>query len=146
MICKHLAVALLAAGVAAIAAPAQAQLFAPEGKTVAPLAAPGSSLYFVYANAVEGKDAEFGAWYDQHIRDLMKLPGFVRAQRFKMSPRKGKEDPPFKYLVVYEISGDPDTVLAALGPAVKEGRLQAPDKALVAGVQSSIYAPIEAKK
>jgi hypothetical protein len=72
----------------------------------------------------------------------MKLPGFVSAQRFVLSPR-GPNDPPFRYLTVYELKGrEPGPVLAQMVPAGREGRLEAPDKAIVPEVTSSVWTAV----
>ncbi len=64
----------------------------------------------VYSNSVEGKDEEFNRWYDeQHIPDVLRVPGIVAAQRFET--RTGD----WKYLTIYELDTDDiDGVLAAL--------------------------------
>lgn len=79
------------------------------------------ALFVVQTNAVPGRDEEFNDWYDnQHLADLLEVPGFVAAQRFRLEdvPR----DPPvapyrYRYLAIYEIEGDPDVALAALSRA-----------------------------
>jgi hypothetical protein len=102
----------------------------------------GNHLYLVFSNPAAGKEAEFNSFYDRHVGDLMKLPGFVSAQRFVLSPR-GPKDPPFKYLAVYELKGkEPGPVIAQMGPASREGRLEAPDKAIVPEVLSSVWTAV----
>ena len=37
-------------------------------------------IFIVYTNAVEGRDDEYNAWYDdQHLNDVLKIPGVVAA-------------------------------------------------------------------
>ena len=103
----------------------------------------GANVMLVFANAVAGQDAEFNTWYDTHMQAIMKLPGFVRAQRFQMQPRVNKANPPYGYLIMYEFNGDPDTIIAALGPAVKEGRLQAPDPRWVLKTEAMVYKAVQ---
>lgn len=107
------------------------------------LVANGNNILFVFANVVEGQEAEFNTWYDKHMQQIMKLPGFVRCQRLLMQSRAGKTDPAFRYVVLYEFKGDPDAVMAALGPAVKEGRLMAPDPRYVLKTESMVYKAIQ---
>ena len=102
----------------------------------------GNHFYLVFSNPAAGKEVEFNTFYDRHVGDIMKLPGFVSAQRFVLSPR-GPNDPPFKYLTVYELNGkEPAPVLAQMGPAGREGRLEAPDKAIVPQVTSSVWTAV----
>ncbi|MGE6743570.1 hypothetical protein ACQKGC_25160 [Allorhizobium pseudoryzae] len=65
-------------------------------------------IFIVYTNAVEGRDDEYNNWYDdQHLNDVLKIPGVVAAQRFALS-YKQRLDPPFpwKYAAIYEIETD----------------------------------------
>lgn len=129
---------LLALGMIAVAAPSAA---APRKIAVAKagLVPAGANILFVSANAVPGQEAEFHRWYDGHMQDIIKLPGFVRAQRFEMQPRSGRENPPYRYMILYEFNGSPDAVIAALGPAVKAGRLELPDKRFVLKTETVVY-------
>ena len=105
-----------------------------------PFVGEGNVLFSVYANPVEGKDAEFNAWYDRHMGGIAKLPEFVKAQRFIVQPRAGRADPPFKYVIVYEVKGDDiDRALAAIGEAVKAGKVEAPDMKLILKLESMAY-------
>jgi hypothetical protein len=102
----------------------------------------GNHLYLVFSSPAASKEAEYNRFYERHVGDIMKLPGFVRAQRFVLSPR-GRNDPPFKYLTVYELKGkEPGPVIGQIGPASREGRLEAPDKALVPEVTSSVWTAV----
>jgi len=140
---RSLTIALAAAagilgGCATVAAEANA---AP----VAPFVAEGDVLFMVYANPVDGKDTEFNAWYDRHMGAIAKLPEFVKAQRFIVQPRSGRADPPYKYVIVYEVRGsDIDGALAAIGAAVKAGKVESPDMNLVLKLESMAYKPFTA--
>lgn len=70
-------------------------------------------LLVVHVNAKEGMEEEFSRWYDEeHIPDLLTLPGIVGAQRFKVS--EGQDKPgQFKHLVIYEVEGDIAEAIAA---------------------------------
>jgi len=72
----------------------------------------------VLTNAVEGTDDEFNAWYDQvHLREVLALPGFVAAQRFKVAASLGAPSPQ-AYLSLYEIEAeDLDGAIATLRAA-----------------------------
>lgn len=59
----------------------------------------------VFTNAVDGQDYEFNRWYDDvHIPDLLKIPEFRSAQRFRLSGAQ-RMPPPFawRYMALYEI-------------------------------------------
>ncbi|HXZ68924.1 MAG TPA: hypothetical protein VEH07_10070 [Alphaproteobacteria bacterium] len=57
----------------------------------------------VMSNAKPGRDDEFNRWYDmQHIPDLMKVPGFKSADRFRIAASKSS----WQYLAIYEIETD----------------------------------------
>jgi len=65
--------------------------------------------FVVMTNPTLGKDAEFNEWYNkQHIPDVLNVPGFVCAQRFRLADAQmgGDADRPYKYLALYEIETD----------------------------------------
>jgi hypothetical protein len=65
-------------------------------------------LAVALTNPVEGKEREFNEWYDnQHVPDMLALPGCVSAHRYKLADvqRAGRPQP-FKYLALYEIETD----------------------------------------
>jgi len=62
--------------------------------------------FVVMTNPVAGKEAEFNEWYNgQHIPDLLNVPGFVGAQRFRLADAQlgGEASRAYKYLALYEI-------------------------------------------
>jgi hypothetical protein len=64
--------------------------------------------YVVYTRPVAGQEDEFNDWYDnQHLQDLLKIPGVVRAQRFST-----EIDGQRQYLALYDL--DTDDVEACL--------------------------------
>lgn len=73
-------------------------------------------VYVVQTNPVEGKEDEYNDWYDnQHLADILRLPGFVSAQRFRLAPTDPPQSSPQRYLAIYEIETDDiDAVNAAL--------------------------------
>ena len=65
--------------------------------------------FLVLTNPVEGKDKEYNDWYtNQHIPDVVSVPGIVAAQRFRLADfQMGTGAPsPWKYLAIYEIETD----------------------------------------
>jgi hypothetical protein len=86
----------------------------------------------VLTNAVEGQDDAFNKWYDeQHLPDVLAIPGFVAAQRYTIAPDQ-MSDPALhthRYLALYEIEGDANAALAGLGKAVEAGMYLDPSMA-----------------
>jgi hypothetical protein len=86
----------------------------------------------VLGNAVDGQDAEFNSWYDEHVAEIIQLPGFVSATRFRyLEPGSAGVPCPCRYLTVYEIAdGKFETARDAMAQlqvdrrvAIEEGRL-----------------------
>ena len=70
-----------------------------------------------FTNPIEGQEDAFNAWYsDVHLKDVLKVPGIVAAQRFKLSDVQRDQPPfPWRYLALYEIETDDlNHTLAAL--------------------------------
>jgi hypothetical protein len=64
-------------------------------------------MLLALTNPVEGSEDEYNDWYDnRHLADVLQIPGFVAAQRFRLSPAQKMEAPPWKYLAIYEIETD----------------------------------------
>jgi len=64
--------------------------------------------FLVLSNPVEGREDEYNDWYtNQHLDDILKLPGAVAAKRFKLTDVQRAEPPhEYKYLAVYDIETD----------------------------------------
>ena len=62
----------------------------------------------VLTNPKEGREAEYNSWYDdRHIPDVLNVPGFVGAQRFKLSAAPGMGGAPaWSYMAAYDIDAD----------------------------------------
>lgn len=73
----------------------------------------------VLSNPVEGRKAEYNNWYsNQHLADVLKVPGFLSAQRFRLAQDNNSES--WKYLALYEFEADdPTQTLAA--PTARAG-------------------------
>ncbi|TVV76648.1 hypothetical protein [Sphingomonas solaris] len=72
----------------------------------------------VLAKAASGRTEELARWYDeQHMKDLLAVPGFVSAERHNVIPVKRADGiPEWDFMLVYEIAGDdPFTVLRTMG-------------------------------
>src|SRR5450756_1907603 len=60
----------------------------------------------VLTEPVEGREAEYNTWYNEkHLQDVVAVPGFGAAQRFRLKEICGGE---FKqrYLAIYDIEAD----------------------------------------
>lgn len=75
----------------------------------------------VYSNPVDGREDEYNDWYNRiHLPDVLKVPGFVSAQRFEISGSAGfgnggPGNTGWRYLAIYEFAtDDPAAAFAAL--------------------------------
>ena len=74
----------------------------------------GGNLQLVFSHVPEGvTDEEFNTWYDAHLPEILSIPGFVSAQRYRLEPvvRDSAEPVSYRYLAAYEIEGDTQTLL-----------------------------------
>jgi hypothetical protein len=79
------------------------------------------NISIALTNPVEGREQEFNEWYDnQHVPDVLSLPGCVSAQRLKLSDVQIPNRPcPYRYLAIYEVEAD--AVEAAIATIVERG-------------------------
>jgi hypothetical protein len=65
-------------------------------------------VFVVMTNAAPGQEAEFNRWYDEeHLGDVLKLPGMVSAQRFQVAAEEAANpQASLKFLTLYEIETD----------------------------------------
>ncbi|MET0988116.1 MAG: hypothetical protein ABW034_22185 [Steroidobacteraceae bacterium] len=63
---------------------------------------PKRSYFVVFLNPIAGKEAEYDAWYDTHIREVAALDGVLSAQRFAMSQTQ-MHPQQYKYAAIYEV-------------------------------------------
>lgn len=70
-------------------------------------------LLVVLTNPMPGKEDAYNDWYSNiHIKEIVQIPGFKSAQRFKLADAQMGEPGPHQYLAIYEMDGD-------VGPAVE---------------------------
>jgi hypothetical protein len=69
----------------------------------------------VMTNPTEMREDEYNDWYtNKHLADVVAVPGFVSAQRFKLIDPMGFEHK-HRYLAIYEIESDqPKEVLVKM--------------------------------
>jgi len=58
-------------------------------------------------------DDEFNSWYDAHLPEILSIPGFAAATRFRLRPAVVNPDAemPYDYLTVYELDGDLEHIM-----------------------------------
>jgi hypothetical protein len=71
-------------------------------------------IFVVLSNAQDGTDEQFNCWYTEtHLGDILALPGYSAAQRFKLSETQlAAGDLLYRYLAIYEVDAD-DVAVAA---------------------------------
>jgi hypothetical protein len=81
--------------------------------------------FVVFTNPTEGREDEFNNWYDNtHLSDVLKVEGFVAAQRFKLAETDPPQEFPHRYLALYEVeSDDLGYVTQALSEAGNSGAM-----------------------
>jgi len=63
--------------------------------------------FVVLTNPVEGLEDEFNDWYtSKHLDDVLKLEGFVSAQRFRFVSKDPEQAPSHKYMALYDVETD----------------------------------------
>jgi hypothetical protein len=67
---------------------------------------PGRYMLMEFTNAAAGKEAEFDKGNQEHIQQMLQLPGFLAAQRLVPDslPSRGEPYKP-KYLTIFELEG-----------------------------------------
>ena len=66
----------------------------------------GHYTLVVMSNPVEGGDAEYNDWYSrQHLHDVLRVPGFASAERFKMVGAPLSEAG-WQYCALYQLEHD----------------------------------------
>lgn len=75
--------------------------------------------FIVLSNPVAGREDDYNDWYDnEHLDDVLKVEGFVAAQRFRLAPMNPAQESPYGYLAIYEVeSDDLDAARAAIEAA-----------------------------
>jgi len=104
-------------------------------------------LLVVLSDAVPGQEREFVRWYEeQHLDDVLRMPGFESAQLFKVA-RDGAKPLSGRYLALYEMeTDDPLAAYAALQQAAREGELPMTATMDMANVVSTVVSPVTDKK
>ena len=60
--------------------------------------------FVVLTNPREGQEDDYNRWYnDVHVPDVLRVPGFVAVQRFRLCDALSPDGFDFRYLALYEI-------------------------------------------
>ena len=83
-------------------------------------------VLIVYSSPVPGREQEYNDWYNnQHLQDVLTVPGYLRAQRFKLTDFKLDADMPdvgHQYAALYYMeTDDPEAALSDLKNRVETG-------------------------
>lgn len=94
--------------------------------------------FVVYSNPVEGREQEYNDWYsNQHLSDLLAIPGVISARRFKLSGTQIKEVPQtYRYLAIYDIEAD------EVASFIKELMLRTENGMYISSAMSSEVLPV----
>ena len=64
-------------------------------------------MLVVLSNSVEGADEEFNRWYsEQHLADILRIPGYMSAERYRLSAVQFMDTHPYEYLALYQVETD----------------------------------------
>ena len=87
-------------------------------------------IHLVYSQPPERiTDDEFNTWYDPHLDEILVVPGFVSAHRYRLEPAvvNPKAPVPYRFLSLYELDGDIPTIMRDLDEEAASGRMTLPD-------------------
>jgi hypothetical protein len=98
------------------------------------------SKFIVLSDSLPGHEEEYNRWYERHLHEVLEVPGFVSAQRFRFAS-KINEVPHWSYCVIYTIDSDhPESVVEALTQRVADGVMHV-SAALEPRVYAALYRP-----
>jgi hypothetical protein len=86
------------------------------------------NLHLVFSKPPEAiSDEEYNRWYDFHLGEILVVPGFTSARRYRRQTVKGDWTPSgHRYLSAYEIEGDPRDVMNELDKEVRPAGCKLP--------------------
>ncbi len=97
-----------------------------------------ATLYLVRTNAVRGREADFDAWYEAvHLPEVLAIPGFLSAQRYRLSPQQMLPDQQHGWLAVYEI--DSSDIAGTLDRLRGATHLQMSDALDLASIDAAVF-------
>jgi hypothetical protein len=98
----------------------------------------------VLSEPKDGRDDEYNDWYtNRHLREVLQVPGFVAAQRFKVAGSPTGKSPPQGYMALYTVEAESWQAAAELlGKTVGSGAIYMSDAINLPTVQSFYVEPI----
>jgi hypothetical protein len=93
----------------------------------------------VLTNPKEGRDADFNKFYDeQHLGDVLSVPGFVSAERFKLAHGDGR----WSYMTLYEIeTDDVPAMMKETHRRIQSGEMPIGDASDLSQLYTAVFAP-----
>jgi hypothetical protein len=89
-----------------------------------------NQLHLVYSRVPDSVPVEeYDKWYDFHLSEILRTPGFVAARRYKLIPDVVEEQNPiqFTHLSLYETEGAIEDVMKALWDSANQSSMDLPD-------------------
>ena len=103
--------------------------------------------FLVFTNPTDGSDAEFNRWYDEvHIRDVLDIPGFVAARRFRVQQSNSKVDglPVWRYAAIYEMDcDDPEVAFQQIRERARTPRMSISEALDLDSVATFLLQPLD---
>lgn len=101
--------------------------------------------YVVLSNPKPGQEEAYNQWYtEQHLEDVLAIPGFTAAQRFKVTDESA--DIAHRYLALYEVESDNiDETMQQLVDRAGDGRMVMTDAMDFDSVSATLYKAITPK-
>ena len=99
-------------------------------------------VYVVLTRPVTGKEDEYNRWYtEQHLGDVLRVPGVVAARRFRLA--QPTEGAPAPYLATYDIeSNDVEATLKEIESLAGTAAMPLSDALDMQNVQAYVYEAI----
>src|SRR5258706_1393826 len=90
------------------------------------------------------QEEEYNDWYNRvHLPDVLNVPGFVAAQRFRLADTQFDKNPSHKYLAKYELETDNlETLLAELASRMGTPDMIISDAFDLQNVGGYIFSPL----
>lgn len=113
--------------------------------------------FVVFTNPTEGQEAQFDEWYvNQHLPDVLKIPGFKTGQRFALESAQLRDGPhPWQFMTIFELETDDlaatlaelarraNTPLMPMSPSIAPHRMAYAFKAVTPKLQAPEPTPPE---
>lgn len=107
-----------------------------------------SKLLVVWTNPTSKEaEEEYNTWYNKvHLPDVLNVPGFVAATRYVFTgipALEGADDPPHRYLALYEVDAE-DLAAAAslLAEGVGSGEIAISEALDMSSFSAHFFAPV----